>query len=47
MFDAKWNTVKLNFIEFSRLTELYPTGTMLVIRNPFITLYGALTGKCP
>lgn len=27
--------------------ELYPTGTMPVIRNPFIRLSRALAGKCP
>ena len=46
-FDTKWNTVKLDLTESSRPMELNPTGTMLVIRNPFITLSGALAGKCP
>ena len=47
MFDAKCNTIKLGFMEFSRTVDFCPTGTMMVIRNPFINrLYGTLTGKC-
>lgn len=33
MSDAKHNTIKLGFMEFSRTMDLCQTGTMLMIRN--------------